>query len=273
MPTFAAAATGAVIISTALMLIVFSRFKLLNIATLVAVTIASMISIAAFPLLFGLIARFNSGSSGTSALLFDSVLTMASFLVLAFLLSILITVVIPKPLEKAAHAGIEASESENPAVGDSSSAAENANYLEQIYDKLVSENGSETVNYAETKEEAENNLEKSVDSSENIDKMGIENIVQNSNVLSIEECIEGAFKLKETDDVEGAILYFMDALDKKPRKELTFWIVLDICVLYKNLGQVELAYDILNSYHDAFGDLMDTSVKEEIESNLLDIQA
>jgi hypothetical protein len=273
MPTFAAAATGAVIISTVIMLTIFSRFKLLNMATLAAVTIASLISIAAFPLLFGLIARLNGGSSGTSALLRVSVLTLASFPVLAFLLSILIALVIPKPGKKAVHAGTESLESESPAVEAASSAIENTNYLEQIYDKLVNENNRETLDNAETKVEPENNLEISVDSSENIDKMGIENIVQNSKVPTIEGCIEEAFKLKETDDVEGAILYFMDALDKNPCKELTFWIVLDICVLYKNLGQAELAYDILNSYHDAFGDLMDATVKEEIESNLLDIRA
>ncbi len=273
MPTFAAVAAGTVIISAVIMLILFSKSKLLNFATLSAVTIASLISIAAFPLLFGLITRFNSCSSGTSALLLASLLTLASFLVLAFLLSILITTVVLKPGKKAIPAGIDSSESENTEAEVTTNTIENANYLEQIYDKLVNENSSETVNNVETKTEEQNNLEKSVDSSENIDKMGIENIVQNCKVLTIEECIEEAFKLKATDDVEGAILYFMDALDKKPRKELTFWIVLDICVLYKNLGQVEFAYDILNSYHDAFGDLMDASVKEEIESNLLDIQA
>ncbi len=273
MTIFAAAATGAIIICTVIMLIIFNRLKLLNTVTLAAVTIASLISIAAFPLLFGLIARVKGGSSDISALLLVSVLTLVTYLVFAFLLSILITKLIPKSGPKAVQAGIESSGSEKPAVEESSSPTENENYLEQIYDKLIDENSRESLNNVENKEDAENNLEISVDSSEIIDKMGIENIVQNSGAMSIEECIGEAFKLKETDDAEGAILYFMDALDKKPRRDLTFWIVLDICVLYKNLGQVELAYDILNSYHDAFGDLMDASVKEEIESNLLDIQA
>lgn len=272
MQAFAFAATGAVIVCTALMLIVFSRFKLLNIATLAAVTIASIISIAAFPLLFGLIARFKDGSPDISAILLVSVLTLVTYLMLALLLSIMITILIANPGKKAVHAGIELSESEKPA-DEASSEVENENYLEQIYDKLLNENNKESLNNAEMKEEAENNLEKSVDSSEIIDKMGIENIVQDSGVMSIEECIGEAFKLKETDDFEGAILYFMDALDRKPHRDLTFWIVLDICVLYKNLGQVELAYDILNSYHNTYGDLMEVSVKEEIESNLLDIQA
>ena len=268
MPTFAAAATGAVIISTVLILIIFRGLKLLKISTLIAVTIASLISIAALPFLFGLIARFHGSSSFTPSLLLVSVLTLAFLVLIAFLLSILIAVVMPRIAKKASYAGIASSES-----GKSPAATENINYLEQIYDKLVVENSNENLNYSETREEAENNLEKSVDSSENIDKMGIENIVQNSNIMTIEECIEEAFKLRETEDSEGAILYFMDALDKRPCKELTFWIILDICVLYKSMGQVELAYDILNSYYETFGDLMDVSVKEEIESNLLDIQA
>ncbi len=114
----------------------------------------------------------------------------------------------------------------------------------------------------------ENNLEISVDSNENIDKMGIENIVHDRNTLTIEECINEAFRLKGAGDFESAILHHMYALDKKPNKELTFWIILDICVMYKSLGQRELALDILNSYYETYGDTMDISVKEEIRKNL-----
>jgi hypothetical protein len=60
----------------------------------------------------------------------------------------------------------------------------------------------------------------------------------------------------------------MYALDKKPQKELTFWIVLDICVMYKILGQQDLALDILDNYYDIYGEEMDNSVRKEIESNL-----
>lgn len=113
-----------------------------------------------------------------------------------------------------------------------------------------------------------NNLEISVDSNENIDKMGIENIVHNRNSLTIEDCINEAFRLKGAGDFESAILHHMYALDRKPNKELTFWIILDICVMYKSLGQQELALDILNSYYETYGDTMDIAVKEEIRKNL-----
>ena len=273
MPTFAAAAFGAVIISAAVMLLVFSRLKLMNTMTLVSITFASLITIAVFPLVFGLIARLKGGAADLSTLMFVSALTIVFFLIIAFLLSILISTIIPKLHRSPVKAGTELSETENSTTINQVSPTENENYLEQIYDKLIHENDGETLNNAEDTDKAENNLEKSVDSSENIDKMGIENIVQNSAVMTIEDCIEEAFRLKESDDAEGAVQYFIDALDKKPQKELTFWIVLDICVLYKNLGQAELAYDILNSYHDTFGEMMDASVKEEIEYSLFEIQA
>jgi hypothetical protein len=136
---------------------------------------------------------------------------------------------------------------------------------------MIFENTSESTNNAENMAKIENNLEISVDSSENIDKMGIENIEQESEILTIDECIEEAFRLKQQGDAEGAILYYMYALDKKPCKQLSFWIVLDICVIYKTLGQYELAFEILNCYYDVFGDIMDGSVREEIENNLSDM--
>lgn len=85
---------------------------------------------------------------------------------------------------------------------------------------------------------------------------------------SVEDLINEAFRLKEKGDLEGAIIYYMYALDKEPEKDLVFLVVLDICVLYKTLGQIELAREILKSYVDNYGDLMDEAVKYEIEKNL-----
>ena len=65
----------------------------------------------------------------------------------------------------------------------------------------------------------------------------------------------------------------MYALDKKPQKELTFWIILDICVMYKSLGQHDLALEILKSYYKIYGDMMGTLVRDEIIRNLTDVSA
>lgn len=149
-------------------------------------------------------------------------------------------------------------------------------YIEQIYLDYVAKN-DETESSPEDGGEIagaiEGKAEKSVDSSEIIDKMGIENKVYDSRTVTIEECITEAFRLKEEGDFEGAILYFMYALDKKPQKELTFWIILDICVMYKSLGQHDLALEILNSYYKIYGDMMGTLVRDEIIRNLTDVSA
>ena len=60
----------------------------------------------------------------------------------------------------------------------------------------------------------------------------------------------------------------MDALDKKPDNEVVFWIVVDICVIYKNAGQTELAQDILKTYIDEYESIMSNDVKELILQNL-----
>ncbi len=170
----------------------------------------------------------------------------------------------------------EAAVTDTPVEGDakvSSSELGTAgdNYIENIYLNFVGrndENISETVKNEEIKGFEENAEEKSVDSIENIDKMGIENNIHDNELLTIEECIDEAFRLRVQGDLEGSILYYMYALDKKPQKELTFWIVLDICVMYKILGQQDLALDILDNYYDIYGEEMDNSVRKEIESNL-----
>ncbi|MCX7748181.1 MAG: hypothetical protein N2645_15045 [Clostridia bacterium] len=80
--------------------------------------------------------------------------------------------------------------------------------------------------------------------------------------------INEAFALKESGKYDEAIISYMYALDQKPDDNLVFWVILDICVLYKQLGQVEFAKEILNSYVTSFGSVMDAAVKQEIEKNL-----
>jgi|LSQX01.1.fsa_nt_gb tetratricopeptide (TPR) repeat protein len=87
--------------------------------------------------------------------------------------------------------------------------------------------------------------------------------------LNIEDYLDEVFMLKDKGDLEGAILHYMYVLDKKPEDSLVFWIILDICVLYKDLGQAELAREILASYIYEYGEVMEESVRADIERNLL----
>ena len=61
----------------------------------------------------------------------------------------------------------------------------------------------------------------------------------------------------------------MNVLEQNPEDDLVFWIILDICVLYKSLGQVELAKAMLEDYIKIYGGVMDYSVLLEIERNLM----
>lgn len=289
--SYTIAVTCAIVVSAVLMFLIFSRLKLLNFRVLLSIMLASLISAIALPGIFYIISANKNGADEFYTLLLVTVITIAIYIILAFILSMIISHTVPgvgaNPdtwksqisgiisaqvgTEEAVTAEIEMAEAGTVKTEIKTAATDDVNYLEQIFDTMIQDNNKEIANNAEYMPEEENNLEKSVDSIENIDKMGIENKVQESEILTIEECIEEAFRLKEQDDGEGAILYYMYALDKKPHKELTFWIVLDICVIYKALGQYELAYDILNSYDDVFGDIMDVSIRKEIENNLSNI--
>ncbi|MDP4093335.1 MAG: hypothetical protein Q8920_08240 [Bacillota bacterium] len=95
-----------------------------------------------------------------------------------------------------------------------------------------------------------------------------ETLTESEQEVSIDQYIDMAFSFKEKGDFESAILNYMYALDKKPDDNLVFWVILDICVLYKEMGQTDLAREILESYVDSYGHVMDPAVRVEIERNL-----
>lgn len=288
MQLYAIAVICAVVISGAIMILLCYRAKLLDIKTLASITLVSLVSAFSLPAIFDLISSsYKDIDLRSSALVFVTLAAFATFIILVLILSVLISFIVPKigvKLKDSSPLTADMGEIENEAAQVNASSNtklaadghKDDNYLEQIFTNYVSENRNLPeipVNNDEIMAEDANNLEKSVDSAGNIDKMGIENNMHDVAALTIEECIEEAFRLKEEGDSEGAIIYCMYALDKKPPKELTFWIVLDICVMYKALGQHELALDILNSYYDIYGEIMDVTVKEHIESNLNDTMA
>ncbi len=117
--------------------------------------------------------------------------------------------------------------------------------------------------------EKNENDEKNVDTSDIIDKMGIDMIPERAYPISdqgqsLNEIIDKAFQLKQQgNEIEAAALY-MIALDKNPDNETAFWIVLDICAIYKATGHADLAEDILLTYIDTFDDMMSEEVKDQI---------
>lgn len=123
--------------------------------------------------------------------------------------------------------------------------------------------------------EKNENDEKNVDTSDIIDKMGIDMIPERAYPIpdqgqSLNEIIDKAFQLKQQgNEIEAAALY-MIALDKNPDNETAFWIVLDICAIYKATGHADLAEDILLTYIDTFEDMMSEEVKDQILLSLYD---
>lgn len=116
--------------------------------------------------------------------------------------------------------------------------------------------------------------EKIVDTSDIIDKMGIDVVTDSAYPVpdqqgnSLTEIIKKAFLLKQQGNVMEAAVLYMTALDQKPDNETAFWIVLDICAIYKITGHADLAEDILLTYIDAFEHLMSEELKDQILQSL-----
>lgn len=309
MDIYAVAVLCAIVFSGAIMFVIFYRMKVLNSKTLVSIVIASLISALALPGIFYLISSYKKVNMKSSTLLVATLISAVAYIILVFIMSLITSYIFSRIAVKPRKTNDLAASSVNAEDTATADIEQGENYLEQIFVNFIGENDNDSKANEDSKETLdnneeintnndevntnneefdinnmninqnndenmttdENNFEKAVDSAENIDKMGIENTLHDSDSLTIDECIEEAFRLKELNDSEGAIIYYMYALDKKPKKDLTFWIILDICVMYKSLGQQELALDILNSYYDIYSDIMDISVKEEIETNLSNI--
>ncbi len=162
--------------------------------------------------------------------------------------------------------GVETIDIIGDAVEDTANPNINGLHLDDSYDK----NGNNAINM----DELGIGEDFSLNNEQEIQHINLEKNADNINDDSpnesptIEEFIDKAFDLKTEGNYEEAVLNYMYALEKGPEKELVFWIILDICVLYKNLGQAELAAEILEGYISNYGDLMDESVKMEIERNL-----
>ena len=86
--------------------------------------------------------------------------------------------------------------------------------------------------------------------------------------LDLNSCVLRAMEYKDAGRKSEAIEYYMAALEKAPKREMVFWIVLDICTLYKQLGLSILAQSILEGLASEFGDAIAPEVRAEIMNNL-----
>ncbi len=86
--------------------------------------------------------------------------------------------------------------------------------------------------------------------------------------LSAGSLVMKAFESKDRGRKDTAVEYYLKALEQRPDREMIFWIVLDVCTLYKQLGLMELARNILEGMVDKYGTIIQPEIKEEIINNL-----
>jgi len=279
MQVYAIVSAAVVVISSIALAYVLKKNNLLRTDIFLAIVLSSAVASLLFPAIYGTMLDYGGFFNAGPGVVIAFALTLAVHVTLIFLLSMAISLSVSEDKLKNAfkkifcrtrafpHAGLSAGNIPGGGVFAENMPAENAP------EKSLSD---------------ENILEIPVDTVQNIDKMRLEKAFNvelggdfygNTNGdegekidgkmdLDIKECIDEAFRLKEQGDLESAILYYMYALDKKPEDDVAFWIIIDICVLYKALGQTELAKNLLEGYADKYGNIMNESVKAEIENNL-----
>lgn len=272
--------TAVLLIGFVSIMLVFASQKL-GLQSFRVVITASIGSIAVsllYPVIYNLAS--TSGTLVEMKLSFINVLGISTIVSLAliFILSLIASMIIPDIIIEMLFARFTGHVEEIAGIDCVEKVAlcepvrAECNYMEEIFTKTIIKEQKETADFEDNEIKTVDNLEKAVDSEQNTDKMGIEmtdsSLELQTENLTLDECLDEAFRLKQSGDLEGAILSFMYALDKKPERDLVFWIVLDVCVLYKQLNQVELAKNILAAYMEKYSNLMSTAMREEIESNL-----
>ena len=96
----------------------------------------------------------------------------------------------------------------------------------------------------------------------------VDQVIDESSAVTARSLVTRAFESKDGGRMEEAVGYYMEALEHEPEKEMVFWIVLDVCALYKQLGLDELAKSILEGIIGQYGSIIQPDVKAEIMKNL-----
>ncbi len=108
----------------------------------------------------------------------------------------------------------------------------------------------------------------------NIDEEHPQAVIQDEvieSAVDADSLVLKAFECKDDGRKEEAIEYYFKALDFNPDNEMIFWIVLDICTLYKQLGLSNLASSILEGLVHEYGSIIKPEIRDEILFNLKQI--
>ena len=109
----------------------------------------------------------------------------------------------------------------------------------------------------------------SVDTAANIDKMGnITEIQQDNAENKVILLINLAFNSLEGGKLEEAAMNFYSALENKPPLSLEIQIAIQLGMIYSELGQAALSYDILNGYYNDYQDQLSKEDKMMLEAGI-----
>jgi tetratricopeptide (TPR) repeat protein len=111
-----------------------------------------------------------------------------------------------------------------------------------------------------------------VDSAQNIDKMGmVGELCPDGGESDADELVKFAFLRLQSGMLEEAAEYFYQAIEKRPGRDLEFKLVIELCQIYRALGSVELALDILENYRDNYRDQIPRHDLDAMESCILEM--
>jgi len=95
----------------------------------------------------------------------------------------------------------------------------------------------------------------------------IETVEGSEKGMTVEQCIDSAFAAKTEGKYVEAIEYYIQALEKKPEEQLILWIIIDVCSLYRELGQESLAKEMIQSYIETAGNSISQEIKDDLTKN------
>ena len=113
-----------------------------------------------------------------------------------------------------------------------------------------------------------------VDTATNIDKMGIiTELHHTSDENDVNSLVNRAFDSLGGGKLDEAAEYFYSAIENHPPLNLEIQIAIQLCMVYLDLGQADLAFDILVGYNDQYRNRLSDEDKSILETGISMIES
>lgn len=279
--TYSIIAAATILITALLAFYYLYKSKELDLGILMSVSIGAVILGITFNptynTVFGYMERFNNINRDVEFLFFIAIASIF-FLILVFTISILVSVFVPDRLSSIdcsiaierffgwtkSYLKPEISENSIPEVTEADELSEDSlveedNVLSE--DSLVEED-DESISISEVAVTVESIILEAPTQQDTPEST-------HTPVNEAEILVLKAFDYKVKGQKEQAVQYYTKALNYNSlNSDMVFWIVLDICTLYKELGLNELAFNILDSVAQRYGSVLKPEIRTQIINNL-----